>query len=325
MYALKRIPVFLLTVWAAVTLNFILPRLMPGSPADAILAKLAYNGPVSPATRASIEAMLGVPDGSVWSQYVSYLSALLHLDFGISYTFFPQEVSTLIAQALPWTIFLIGTTSVIAFFIGTTLGIFAAWWRNGRFDTVATTGSTFLGTVPYFWLALVLLFGLGYTTGWFPTSGAYGPTSSPEFTVDFLFEALYYGVLPALSILITGLAGWVMGMRNNMVNSLGDDYVRFAQANGLRSRTVAIRYAARNAMLPQLTSFGMTLGAVVGGSLLTEMVFSYPGVGFLLFNALTNQDFPLMQALFLIITLSVLTANFIVDLLYGFLDPRTRR
>ncbi len=325
MFALKRIPVFLLTVWAAITLNFILPRLMPGSPADAILAKLAYNGPVSPGARASIEAMLGVPDGTIWEQYVNYIGALFRLDFGLSYTFFPQEVSVLVADALPWTLFLIGTTSIIAFFIGTILGIFAAWRRNGRFDTFATVGSTFIGTVPYFWLALILLFGLGYMSGLFPTSGAYGPTAVPEFSLEFIMDALYHAVLPALSILISGLAGWVIGMRNNMVNSLGDDYVRFAQANGLRSRTVAIKYAARNAMLPQLTSFGMTLGAVVGGSLLTEMVFAYPGIGYLLFNALTNQDFPLMQALFLVITLSVLTANFVVDLLYGFLDPRTRR
>lgn len=325
MYFFKRIPVFLLTAWAAITLNFFLPRLMPGSPTDAILARLAYNGPVTPATRQAIEATLGVPGGSLWEQYLAYWQSLFRLDFGVSYTFFPQDVRVLVAQALPWTIALIGTATVLAFLIGTTLGIFAAWWRGGRFDTVVTVGSTFAATIPYFWIALLLVFFLGYWQGWFPTGGAYAAEAVPEFGFGFFLDAVYHAVLPALSIVITGLGGWVLGIRNNMVNILGDDYVTFAQANGLRTRTVAVRYAARNALLPQLTSFGMSLGAVVGGSLLTEMVFNYPGLGYLLFNALTNQDFPLMQALFLIITLSTLTANFAVDMLYGVLDPRTRR
>jgi peptide/nickel transport system permease protein len=324
-YILGRIGLFVVTLWAAVTVNFILPRLMPGSPADAAIAKLAQNGPVTPAMRASIEAQLGVPGGSLWSQYVDYLSQVIHFDFGTSYSYFPQSVSSLISAALPWTLILVGSVTIIAFIIGTALGALAAWKRGTWVDTVASAGSQFASAFPYFWTALLLLFFLGYVLGIFPTSGAYGASSTPNWSWEFFGEVLSHAALPALTILITSLGGWIIGMRNTMVNTLGDDYVTFAQANGLHPRTVALRYAARNAILPNLTSFGLVLGGVVGGSLLVETVFNYPGMGLLLFHAVTNQDYPLMQALFLMITASVLVANFIVDILYGVLDPRTRR
>jgi peptide/nickel transport system permease protein len=324
-YILGKIGLFVVTLWAAVTVNFILPRLMPGSPADAAIAKLSQNGPVSPAMRQSIETQLGVPNGSLWNQYIQYIGQVLHLDFGVSYSYFPQTVNSLIGAALPWTLILVGTVTIIAFIVGTILGAFAAWRRGTWVDTTATVGSQFLSAFPYFWTALLLLFFLGYVAGIFPTSGAYDASSTPNWSLEFLGEALDHAVLPALTILITSLGGWIIGMRNTMVNTLGEDYVTFAEANGLRSRTVALRYAARNAILPNLTSFGLVLGGVVGGSLLVETVFNYPGVGLLLFHAVTNQDYPLMQALFLMITVSVLIANFIVDILYGVLDPRTRR
>ncbi|MFC5930665.1 ABC transporter permease [Cryobacterium melibiosiphilum] len=324
-FVFTKLGLLLLTLWAAVTLNFLLPRLMPGSPADAALAKLAQNGPVSPATRAAVEAQLGVPTGSMFDQYLQYLGNVATFDFGVSYTFFPQPVAGLVAAALPWTLVLVGLVTIIAFIFGTLLGVLAAWKRGTWLDTLPTVGGTFASAFPYFWTALLLLFFLGYVAGWFPTSGAYGRGTTPEFSVEFLLDAIYHAILPATTILITSLGGWILGMRSTMINTLGDDYVTFAEANGLRPRTVAIRYAARNAILPNLTSFGLALGGVVGGSLLVERVFAYPGVGYLLYTAVTNQDFPLMQALFLIITISVLLANFIVDILYGILDPRTRR
>lgn len=324
-YIARKAGLFLLTLWAAVTVNFILPRLMPGSPADAALAKLAQNGPVSDATKAAIEAQLGVPTGNMLEQYIAYLGQVVRLDFGVSYTFYPQTVSELVSTALPYTIILVGVVTIIAFILGTLLGVLAAWKRGTWLDTLPTLGGSFASAFPYFWTALLLLFFLGYVWRLFPTSGAYGPTAVPEFTWAFVADALYHAFLPALTILITSLGGWILGMRNTMISTLGDDYVAFAEANGLKPRVVALRYAARNAILPNLTSFGLALGGVVGGSILVEQVFGYPGVGYLLFNAVTNQDYPLMQALFLMITLSVLVANFIVDILYGVLDPRTRR
>lgn len=324
-YALRKLGLLLLTLWAAVTLNFALPRLMPGSPADAAIAKLAQNGPVSPAVQRAIEVQLGLPDGSIWDQYVSYLHSVVTLDFGVSYTFFPQKVSELVANALPWTLIMVGLVTVIAFVVGTLIGIGAAWRRGTWLDSLPTMTGSFLSAFPYFWTALLIVFFAGYVAGWFPTSGAYSATATPNFSLEFLGDALYHAALPAITIFLTSLGGWILGMRNTMINTLGEDYVTFAEANGLHGRTVAIRYAARNAILPNLTGFGMALGGVVGGSLLVEQVFAYPGVGYLLYNAVTNQDFPLMQALFLMITVSVLVANFLVEILYGVLDPRTRR
>jgi len=324
-FVLNKVGLLALTLWAAITLNFLLPRLMPGSPADAALARLAQNGPVSPDTRAAIEAQLGVPTGGMWDQYLGYLGSVARFDFGVSYTFFPQSVAGLVTAALPWTIILVGLVTIVAFIFGTLLGVLAAWKRGTWLDMLPTVGGTFASAFPYFWTALLLVFFLGYVGGVFPTSGAFSRAATPEFTLAFLGDALYHAILPATTILITSLGGWILGMRSTMINTLGEDYVTFAEANGLRPRTVALRYAARNAILPNLTSFGLALGAVVGGSLLVERVFAYPGVGYLLYTAVTNQDYPLMQALFLIITISVLLANFIVDILYGILDPRTRR
>ena len=324
-YILRKFGLLLLTLWAAVTLSYALPRLMPGSPADAAVAKLSQNGPVSPATRAAIEAQLGVPTGSWWHQYVEYLNTVVHLRFGVSYSFFPQSVSSMVAQALPWTLVMVGLVTVLAFVIGSLIGVAAAWKRGTWLDSLPTLSGAFLAAFPYFWTALLLVFFVGYVFGWFPTSGAYSADAVPNLSFGFLGDSLYHAVLPALTILITSLGGWILGMRNTMIGTIGEDYVTFAEANGLRGRTVALRYAARNALLPNLTGFGMALGGVVGGSLLVEQVFNYPGVGHLLYSAVTNHDYPLMQALFLMITVCVLVANFIVDVLYGVLDPRTRR
>ena len=322
---IRKLILFVATLWAAVTVNFFIPRLMPGTPGEAALAKLAGNGPINPAQRQAIEATLGVPHGSLVGQYWTYLNNSVHGRFGISYTYFPQSVSSLIGHALPWTLVLVGTVTVIAFVAGTLLGVLAAWRRGRAVDTVATVGGTFTSGFPYFWTALLLLFVFAFKLNWFPIKGGYQADVSPNMSLAFIRDAAFHSVLPALTILISGLGGWLLGMRNNMINTLGEDYVTFAEANGLRGRTVALRYAARNALLPNLTAFGMALGLVVGGSLLTEVVFAYPGVGYLLYNAVVNEDYPLMQALFLVITVSVLVANFAVDLLYGLLDPRVRR
>lgn len=324
-YAIQKVGLFLLTLWAAVTLNFALPRLMPGSPTDAALARLSESGPVTEATRAAVQAQLGVPDGNLWEQYVGYLGQVARLDFGVSYAFYPQPVTELVGQALPYTLVLVGLVTVLAFVVGTLLGVLAAWRRGTWLDALPTVSGSFINTFPYFWTSLLLLFFLGYVLHWFPTSGAYSATAAPGLSWDFVADLLYHATLPAITLFATSLGGWIIGMRNAMINTLGDDYVTFAEANGLRGGTVAVRYAARNAILPNLTGFGLALGGVVGGSILVEQVFGYPGIGYLLFNAVTGQDYPLMQALFLMITVSVLVANFLVDLLYGVLDPRTRR
>jgi peptide/nickel transport system permease protein len=325
-YVLRKVALFLVTLWAAITLNFILPRLMPGSPVDAALGKLASAGvPVTNAERAAIEIQLGVPHASLFTQYGDYLRNIATLRFGTSYSFPTQTVAQTIGSALPWTLLLIGASTIIAFVIGTLLGVYAGWHRGRAADSSITIGATFFGAFPPFWLGLLLLYVAAFKLNWFPIKGGYSPGSSPNWSLSFVSDALRHSVLPALTLIVTTMSGWVFGMRNNMINTLGEDYVTFAEANGLRGRTVSLLYAARNALLPNVTAFGLSLGSVVGGAVLVEGVFGYPGVGGLLFTAVTNHDFPLMQALLLIITVSMLVAIFAVDLLYVRLDPRVRR
>jgi peptide/nickel transport system permease protein len=325
-YVGRKVALFVLTLWAAVTMNFLLPRVMPGSPVDAALGKLAQSGtPVTNAERRAVEIQLGVPHGSLLSQYGSYLNNLVHFNFGRSYSFPTQTVAHTILAALPWTLVLVGVTTVAAFLIGTLLGVYAGWKRGTGADTTVTLGATFFAAFPPFWLGLLLLYILAYKLNDFPIKGGYNGGATPNWSVSFLGDAAFHSVLPALTLAITSLSGWVFGMRNNMINTLGEDYVSFAEANGLRGRTVATLYAARNALLPNITAFGLSLGGVVGGSVLVEGIFSYPGLGNLLYVAVSNRDFPLMQALFLVITVSMLVAIFAVDVFYVRLDPRVRR
>jgi peptide/nickel transport system permease protein len=325
-YAFRKTMLFVMTLWAAITLNFVLPRLMPGSPVDAALAKLAQGGqPITNAARRAVEIQLGVPNESLPVQYVHYLQNMAQLKFGNSYSFPNQSVAKTIEGALPWTLFLVGATTIVAFVVGTMLGVYAGWRRGKPADTTVTVSATFFASFPPFWLGLLLLFVLAFKLNAFPIKGGYSPGLTPNLSVSFLSNALSHSVLPALTLAITSLSGWVFGMRNNMINTLGEDYVTFAEANGLRPRTIALMYAARNALLPNVTAFGLSLGAVVGGSVLVEGVFGYPGLGNLLYIAVSNHDFPLMQALLLVISVSMLVTIFVVDLLYVRLDPRVRR
>jgi peptide/nickel transport system permease protein len=309
-YILRKVVLFILTLWAAITLVFILPRLMPGSPVDAALGKLASAGvPITNAERAAVEAQLGAPHTSLFVQYGDYLRSIATLRFGTSYSFPSQTVAQTIGKALPWTVVLVGATTVFAFVVGTLLGVYAGWHRGKLADSSVTIGATFFGAFPPFWLGLLLLYWLSFKYGWFPIKGGYSPGLTPNWSLSFLGNALDHSVLPALTLAITTLSGWVFGMRNNMINTLGEDYITFAEAN---------------ALLPNVTAFGLMLGAVVGGSVLVEGIYSYPGVGNLLYIAVTNHDFPLMQALFLVITLAMLVAIFVVDLFYVRLDPRVR-
>jgi peptide/nickel transport system permease protein len=325
-YVARKGALFLITLWAAITLNFLLPRLMPGSPVDAALAKIASSGqPITNAERHAVEIELGVPNTSLLTQYGDYLVSIVQLKFGTSYSFPSETVAQTVGKAAPWTLALVGATTIIAFIIGTLLGVYAGWRRGKTADTTVTLSATFFAAFPPFWLGLLLLYVFAFKYGWFPIKGGYTAGETPNLSPSFLADAFVHSIIPALTLAVTSLSGWVFGMRNNMINTLGEDYVTFAEANGLRTRTIALLYAARNALLPNVTAFGLSLGAIVGGSVLVEGVFSYPGLGNLLYIAVSNHDFPLMQALFLVITISMLVAIFIVDLLYVRLDPRVRQ
>lgn len=321
----RKLGYYAIALWAAVTLNFAIPRMLPGDPVDVLLAKLAARGPVLPETRRAYELLLGT-DSSVplWKQYFGYLGNLLRGDLGVSVSQFPTKVSTVIADAIPWTIMLVGISTIIAFVLGVGLGMLVGWKRGTWLDHLVPVTTT-LQAVPYFWLALVLVYFLSARAGIFPLNGGYNyATTMPGWNREFISSALYYGALPAITIVISSVGGWLLGMRNMMVSTLSEDYIVTAQAKGLRSRRVMVTYAARNAVLPSLAGFAISLGFVVAGSIVTEQVFSYPGIGYTLLQSVQNNDYALMQGVFLVITLAVLGANLIVDLLYGFIDPRTR-
>ena len=321
-FLLRRLGFYLLAGWVALTLNFFLPRLMPGDPATALFAR--FRGRLAPEAMAALRETFGLTDAPLWSQYLTYLGHALRGDLGISVAYFPSPVTAVIATGLVWTLFLAGTAVVVSFALGTLLGVAAAWWRRGWVDTWLPAALVFLGAFPYFWLAMVALYGLGFTLGWFPLGHAYGDDLTPGLNAAFLVDVARHAVLPIGTIVVATLGGWLLSMRNTMIGVLGSDYVNLARAKGLPPARVALRYAARNALLPSVTGFGMALGFVLGGSLLTEIVFSYPGQGYLLVQAVRNQDYPLMQGIFLVITLAVLGAIWLVDVVYLWLDPRTR-
>jgi peptide/nickel transport system permease protein len=325
-YFVRRFLFFLLTLWAAVTLNFIIPRLQPGDPAESIVRQMVgQNKSIDPAQLQAIRTMLGVPNGNLFQQYFDYLNNIIHLNFGLSYSYFPYSVMHMIGQAMWWTIILVLTTQVIGFIVGNILGAFAAWRRNSAFDTFVSLGLSFVGTLPFFWIAMLLLFIFAFKLNWLPMSGGFSESSTREFSAGYVGDILKHAVLPATAILLTAPIGWVMGMRNNMIQELGADYTRLAIAKGLKPWKIALLYSARNAILPNVTGFAISLGGIMGGVVFIEGIFDYPGLGRLLFQAVGNRDYPLMQALFLFTTVGVLLANLLADFLYGWLDPRVRK
>ncbi len=321
-YILQRLGFYVFAAWAALTLNFFLPRLMPGDPATALFAR--FRGRLAPEAMLALRETFGLTDAPLLVQYVTYLGHVLRGDFGISIAYFPSPVSQVIGNGLVWTVFLAGTALVMSFAIGTLLGVVAAWQRRGWLDTWLPSTLVFIGAFPYFWLAMLALYVLGFTLRWFPLGHAYGDDLTPGFNFTFLADVVRHAALPIGTVVLATLGGWLLSMRNTMIAVLGSDYVNLARAKGLAPSRVMLRYAARNALLPSVTGFGMALGFVLGGSLLTEIVFSYPGQGYLLVQAVRNQDYPLMQGIFLVITLAVLGANWLVDLALLWLDPRTR-
>jgi peptide/nickel transport system permease protein len=321
-WLLRRLGLYAIAAWASITLAFVIPRLMPGDPETAMFSR--FEGKMSPESMAALRETFGFTDAPLWEQYLAYLRHVLSGDLGTSVSYFPASVGDVIGTGLVWTLFLTGLALVIAYTAGTLLGIVAAWRRGGWLDRAATPLFLFVGAFPFFWLAMLLLFLFGFTLGWSPVRHAYADHLTPEPSLAFVGSVAAHAVLPALTIVAATVGSWMLDMRNTMMTVLGEDYITLAHAKGLAPRRVMFRYAARNALLPSVTSFGMALGFVLSGSLVIEMGFSYPGLGFLLIQAVRSLDYPLIQGLFLTITLAVLAANFLVDVVYVWLDPRTR-
>ncbi|CAM5728553.1 ABC transporter permease OS=Streptomyces alboniger OX=132473 GN=CP975_26330 PE=3 SV=1 [Streptomyces alboniger] len=268
--------------------------------------------------------LFGLDDRPLWEQYVSYVKSVFTGDLGISITRFPTPVSEVIGSQIGWTLLLGGVALVVAAVVGNLLGIVAAWRRGGVLDSAFPPLLIFVGSFPYFWLAMGALYLFGVSLNWFPLRHAYDVGLTPGFNGEFLSNAATHLVLPALTIVLVFIGGWMLGMRNTMIATAAEDYITMAEAKGLSPSRIMFRYAARNALLPSVTNFGMALGFVIGGALLTEVVFAFTGIGYRLLLMAVGLDYPLMQGIFLTITAAVLLANFLVDLVYVRLDPRVR-
>jgi peptide/nickel transport system permease protein len=318
----RRLFFYLVTAAIAISLDFFVPRLIPGNPVDAILAKMQGVTP-SKATIHALDLEFGVDTkASLWAQYTHYWNNVLHGNLGTSITY-SEPVSAAIRAALPYTLGLVGLATLISFVLGTAIGAIVAWKRGSWLDNLLPV-VTFFQAAPYFFLAFLAVNLFAIKLGWFPSERAATAGVFPAFNLSYVGDVLDHAFLPAVTIVVASAAGWIVGMRNVMLTTMDEDYVLIAAAKGLPKHRV-IWYAARNAILPSVSGFALAIGFIVSGALLTEIVFSYPGLGLLLINAVQNNDYELMQGLFLIITFAVLAANLIADFVYVFLDPRTRQ
>jgi len=319
-YLAKRGGLFLITLWAALTVNFAIPRFMPGNEAAAVLATFRN---VNPAAVHALDLEFGVNvHQNIVQSYLQYFGNSLTGSFG--YTAQGVPVLHQIVSTVPWTLGLVGVTTVIAFVIGTVAGILSAWWRGGRLDALLPPMLFIVSTVPVFFIGLLLIYLFAIKLNWLPFSSNYDLGATPSFSLSFIWDVIKHALLPAFSLVVVTAGLWVYSMRNNMVTTISEDYVKMGRAKGLSSMRVMFDYAARNAILPNLTGFAMQLGYVLGGAIVIEYLFSYPGVGYLFYTATTDHDLPLMQGLFLFYTLAVLICVLLADLVTAAIDPRTR-
>jgi peptide/nickel transport system permease protein len=324
---LRRVALVLAVVWAAGTINFFIPRIAPKNPIAEKLTQMAGTSGVDPSKIKEMADAFNVKfglDQPLWVQYLKYLRDIFTFDFGQSITQYPARVSSLIGAAMPWTLGLMVTTTIIAFVLGTLLGAAAAWRRDNRILQVLSPLMMVFSAIPFYLIGLMLIYVFAARLEWFPLSGGYGIVSIPDWSWDFALEVLYHSILPALSIIIASIGTWAIGMRGMMVTVEGEDYMTFAEAKGLRPGRLFFRYGVRNAILPQVTALALYFGQVVTGAVLVEIVFSYPGVGSLLLDSIKLYDFPTIYAIVFILTLTVALSMLLVDLIYPLLDPRVR-
>jgi peptide/nickel transport system permease protein len=326
-YLLQRLGLFFVVIWGAASLNFFLPRLAPGDPVRARLFAMQTQGGYQ---QTGVEEMVKAYqkrfglDKPLYQQYFNYLWDTAHFNFGYSLSFFPNKAIDLIMRALPWTIGLLTVTTILSFALGTILGALIAWPKSPKFLEFLLAPLLTLAAIPYYLLGLLLVYLLAFTFKLFPISGGYQPGTIPEASLSFWWDVLKHSILPALSIILASIGSWAIGIRAMMVTTSGEDYMIFAEARGLHDKSIFLRYALRNAMLPQFTSLALSLGHVVSGALLVEVVFTYPGVGSLLYNAIQTADYFVIYGVVFMVILTIAIATLLVDLAYPFLDPRIR-
>jgi peptide/nickel transport system permease protein len=324
-YVARRIGVFFLVVFFAVSINFLIPRLRPTNPVAARMYEFAASG----AGRAGdfkelidiYNAKFGL-DKPLWQQYLNYWGDVLHFDLGTSISFYPGKVRDEILRAAPWTIGLLLVSTLMAFTVGSLLGALVAWPGTGKLLALFVPVLMTLSAIPFYLLGLVLVYLLALVWPVLPSAGAYSSGARLALTWPIVLDILKHAILPAASIILAGIGFWGLGMRATMVSVLGEDYMTMAYAKGLRNRTVFLRYAFRNALLPQVTGLAIALAGIMSGAILVEIVFGYPGIGFLLYRAISGNDYFVIQGVVLFVILSVGLALLILDLVYPLLDPR---
>ena len=325
-HLLERLVIFAATVIVSVTVVFFVPRMVPGNTLGALSAKLANVG-VNFNNKALVDEYnrrFGL-DKPVLEQYFAYLRQISQGDLGYSIASFPTTVGDLIRQSLPWTVGLLVVTTFISWILGSVIGGVVGWAGGGSRPLQALVPiALVLYTIPYYILAIILLFLLAFLWPIFPITGAYSAGSHIELTPQFAVDVLRHAALPALSIVLVSLGWWFLSMRSLIVTVKGEDYITWAEAKGLPAPRIFWAYAFRNALLPQVTGLALSLGQIVGGALVTETIFGYPGVGYLIFSSIKTLDYPVIQGAILLIVVSVASVNLIIDLLYPLIDPRIR-
>ncbi|MCE4598696.1 MAG: ABC transporter permease [Desulfurococcales archaeon] len=319
-YIGKKAVIYLATFFVAVTLNWAIPRFMPGNPIGILLSRFATLPESAEVMYSYFTQAFGL-DKPLYEQYINFWRALLNGDLGVSIYLYPQKVRDIVLEALPYDIVLIVPAVIVSWIVGNWLGALAS--TNRRLDNILMPIFYFLTASPYFWMAIVLAWVFTVTIPIFPPSGAYSPGISPSLSLSFIVDFLKHWILPFLSLLLVMLGGWAIGMRNMIIYELESNYSRYMEALGAPNRLI-LRYAFRNAMLPQITGLALQIGLAVAGAITTEIVFSYPGLGYLMLQAIQNQDYFLMQGAFLVIVIMVLISNFVIDIVYAIVDPRVR-
>lgn len=323
-YFLNKLGWFLITFVFAFLLNFILPRLMPGDPVAAIVSRLAQGMSNATGVQAIYQQYSDLfgTNRPMIEQFFLYVRNVFRGDFGFSFSQYPRQVSEVLSSSIWWTVFLQFPAIIVGWLIGNTLGALAAYLKGG-FDKVLMPISIFVSNLPAFGMAVILLVVFAVNLGWFPTSGGYGFDLIPNWSWEFAWSVIVHYQLPFWSIVLIAIGGQAIGMRSMAIYELNADYVKYSRFMGIKDNKI-IGYVFRNAMLPQITGLALSIGTMVGGALVAEIVFSYPGLGSTILSAVMGQDYPLISATTLIVTMMVLSATFIIEILYGIIDPRIK-
>ena len=323
-YILRRIGMFLLTVWLGATAIFIIPRLAPGDPVQAIIGRMISEGASLENGEELIAAWrerFGL-DEPVLVQYGKYLLNAVTLNTGYSLAFFPSRVEHLIARAMPWTIGLLIVATILSFMVGTAMGALMAWRKTPDLARRLLPIPLIFTSLPAFMIGILLLYLFAIRLEWLPFARGYERGLTPAITPDFIWSIIKHGILPALAIVLVRMGVWALSMRGMMVTTEGEDYMVLAEAKGLSPRRIFWRYGVRNSLLPQITALALSIGGIAGGALLVEIIFTYPGIGQLLYTAILNSDYTLIQGVVLYVVVGVALAVLILDFLYPLIDPR---